>query len=102
MKHLLDAIHQAAKETAAYMTFDVRQSARDHGWDSNEATALRVRYTDGKFNIHAEGDHSETALTREFGTEHQRPSAVMRKYGNNPGKAADIFMSRLNKNAGGK
>lgn len=102
MKNLLNAIQKAAHETAAYMTFDVRKSARDHGWKPEDAAALRVRYTDGKFSVHAEGDHAEHALTQEFGTEHKRPSAVMRKYGKNPGNAASIFMDRLNKNAGGK
>jgi hypothetical protein len=96
------ALKKAAKDTAAYMTMDVRNSARSHGWASHEASALRVRYHDGEFHVHAEGDHAEDALTREFGTEEMRPTAVMRKYQNNPGNAEEVFMQRLNKHLGGQ
>jgi hypothetical protein len=102
VKNFLDALQKAAHETAAYMTFDVRQSARNHGWENHEANSLRVRYTDGKFGVHAEGDHSEAALTKEYGTEKNRPTAVMRKYGNHPGDSAKIFMKQFNRHVGGK
>jgi hypothetical protein len=102
VKHILEAIQKASHDTAAYMTMSVRNSARLHGWDSKEASSLRVRYQDGSFGIHAEGDHSEKALTKEFGTELHRPTAVMRKYANNPINAESVFLDRLNKHAGGK
>jgi hypothetical protein len=102
VKHILEAIDRAAQDAAAYMTFDVRRSARSHGWSPEEASSLRVRYSDNDFGIHAEGSHAEKALTKEFGTESSRPTAVMRKYGNNPGKSEAIFMRQLNKHIGGK
>lgn len=83
------------------MTFDVRRSARDHGWSPEEASSLRVRHTDGTFQVHIEGTHSDKAHEREYGTETQRPTAVARKYGNNPGRAAEIFTQRFNKHLGG-
>lgn len=101
MKHLKEALQKAAEDTAAYMTFDVRRSARSHGWNKDESSSLRVRYNSDGFHIHAEGDHSEAALTKEFGTEEQRPTAVMRKYGNNPGKASEVFLRQLDKHLGG-
>ena len=102
MKNFLEALQKAANETAAYMTFDVRKSARTHGWEDHEANSLRVRYSDGSFGVHAEGDHAEAALTKEYGTEKQRPTAVMRKYGNHSGNAAGVFLDRFNKHVGGK
>lgn len=102
MKNFSEALERAAHDTAAYMTFDVRRSARSHGWEPHEVASLRVRYVDGDFNIKAEGQHADAALLREYGSEKQRPTAVMRKYGNNPGKSGDILMQRLKKHMGGK
>lgn len=101
MKHFVEAIKRAAADTAAYMTFDVRQSARNHGWEPHEVSALRVRHEEGKFQVHLEGPHAEAAHVKEYGTETQRPTAVARKYGNNSGKAGEIFAQRLNKHLGG-
>lgn len=102
MKHLLEAVKKAAKDTSAYMTFDVRNSARAHGWSPEEAASLRVRYDDGKFTVHAEGEHAEAALTKEYGTETERPTAVIRKYSNSSGQAEQVFINQLKKHSGGK
>lgn len=102
MKHFPKALKRAISDTAAYMTYDVRQSAREHGWTPEEVSALRVRHVDGAFKILLEGEHAEKAHTREFGTETQRPTGVVRKYGNNPGKSAEILHQRINKHLGSK
>lgn len=101
MKHFPKALKRAISDTAAYMTFDVRQSARAHGWSPDEAASLRVRHVDNKFQVFFEGKHSESALNREYGTEKHPPTGVARKFGNNPGKASEIFTQRLNKHLGG-
>jgi hypothetical protein len=102
VKDFSEALHKAAQDTAAYMTFDVRRSARSHGWQPHEVSSLRVRYSDGNFNINAEGEHKEAALTKEYGTEQARPTAVIRKYSNNPGKSADVLIQQLKKYRGGR
>ena len=101
MKKLIEAVQKAAQDTANYMTYDARESAHAHGWNSHEADSIRVRYTDGEFHVHAEGDHAEHALSKEYGTETQRPTAVMRKYANNSGRSGEVFMAHLNRHAGG-
>lgn len=102
MKRYLDALSKAKADTAAYMTFDVRKSARAHGWTPEEAAALRVRHTDGSFGVHFEGPHAEAARTREYGTETEKPTAVARKYGHSHEAAAKFLAQRINKHLGGK
>lgn len=101
MKNILDALHKATQDTAKFMTADIRRSARQHGWAPHEVNSLKVSYQDKAFTISAEGENASDAWVKEFGSEIQRPTAVIRKYSNNPGKAADVFMKRLNKHAGG-
>jgi hypothetical protein len=102
VKRYLDALSKAVADTAAYMTYDVRHSARSAGWSDDEARALRVRHTDGTFGVHFEGPHAEAARTREYGTETTPPSAVARKYGHSHARAATILTKRLNKHLEGK
>lgn len=100
MKHFPDAISKAASDTARYMTADIRRSARQHGWADHEISAISVSYDGKAFNASLEGEHASAAWDREYGTETQRPTAVLRKYSNNPGKAEAVFMKQLSKHLG--
>ena len=102
MNRYLDALKKAKADTAAYMTFDVRRSARAHGWSAQEAAALRVRHTEDGFGVHFEGPHAEAARTKEYGTETESPTAVARKYGHSHEAAAKFLAQRINKHLGSK
>lgn len=83
------------------MEGEIRQSALSHGWDQNVVNNLHVRYHNNKFNVYVHDKFVSDALTHEYGDETARPTAVLRKYNNNPGTAADTFIKSLGKHMGG-
>jgi hypothetical protein len=91
VKKLLEATQKAAKSTAGFMTMQLRQSALQHGWDSDVVAHLHVVHEDGKFKTHVEPEYADRAWVHEYGTEHIRPTAVLRKYSNNPKVAKEAL-----------
>ena len=101
MKKYIDAIHKAAHDTAGYMTSEVRQSALQHGWNNEVANSITVDYKDGDFHHSVAPEHEEAAWVHEYGTENERPTAVLRKYGGNADHLDSAFMMSLSKHLGG-
>lgn len=102
MKDYLESLRKAAHDTAAYMTMDARKSALSHGWSKDEAKAIKVKFSEGKFDMKLTGKHATAAHIQEFGDEGKPPTAAARKYANTPGKSGEYFMQRFNKHIGGK
>ena len=95
MNDFIKAVHNAAHASAAYMQADLRHSAIEHGWHPTVAGALHVNYEDGKFNIQVNEEHYNAAHVHEYGDEHTRPTATVRKYGNDTTEAERAFAISL-------
>lgn len=102
MKSILNSINKAAHDTAQFMEGQIRQSALAHGWDKNVVENTHVRFQDKKFNVYVHDKYVGDALTHEYGNETARPTAVIRKYNNNPTGASEDFVKNLGKHMGGK
>ncbi|CAB4123499.1 hypothetical protein UFOVP46_21 [uncultured Caudovirales phage] len=102
MKKLLTAIQKAAADTASFVEHDIRRSALAHGWDKDVVANTHVSYEGGDFKVHTSPEHASRAFVHEYGNEATRPTAVIRKYNNNPGKASEAFVTHLQHHMRGK
>lgn len=101
MKHVIDALDDAAAITASKLTAGIRRTAHANGWAPHVADSLSVTYQNGKFGVSVPEEHADEAWKYEYGSETRRPTGVLRKYeySNADSKA---FFSTLNHIAGGK
>ena len=102
MKHVLEAFPQAAAQTARSMTYTLRQSALDHGWDSKVASKLFVVHDGEKFRVHVPARYKSKVHDLEYGTQSTPPSAVIRKFNNRPEHMEKVFLEHLSKLTKGK
>jgi hypothetical protein len=102
MKHLRDAIEKAAHDTAAYVTADLRHSAREHGWDEEVVSNMRVQHGEDGYKVMVPDDLKDRAFVHEFGDESSAPSAVIRKYSNDHSVAAHVMLKNIEKHLGGR
>ena len=100
MKRLVDAAQRATQDTARFMTMQLRHSALNNGWDSDVVDNIYVVHKDGKFSTHVHPDYSDRAFVHEFGDENRRPTAVMRKYANDPEISKQAFATSMSKHWG--
>lgn len=102
MTTLLNAIHKAAKDTAAHMTVELRARALEHGWDADVVKNTHIQYSNGAFSLRIHPDYTDRAFVHEYGNETLRPTAVLRRYEHQLGSVSDVFDSRLNAHLGGR
>lgn len=102
MKQFTEAIHKAAADAAVHMTANLRASALEHGWHSDVVNNLHVGYSEGHFSLNIHPDYQDRAFVHEYGNEHSRPTAVLRKYEHQIGDSSKIFNQRLIKHLGVK
>lgn len=95
MKQLTKALHSAASDAALHMTEDVRSSALEHGWDADVVRNMHVKYNDGNFSLQIHPDYRDRAFVHEYGNEHLRPTAVLRKYEHELGDVTKYFNKRF-------
>ena len=100
MEEVFSAIENAAHDAARYMTVDLRNRAHAAGWDSEVAENLHVRYAGGNFSAHVSPGYEERAHVHEYGTEHSRPTGVLRKFANEHSDGERAFVHNLNKHLG--
>lgn len=97
MKSIHDALHQAANHSALYMEHELRTNAIRQGWHPSVAHGLHVGYVDGEFKVSVDADKHAAAHLHEYGDETTRPTAVIRKHGNNTSMAEKAFIRSLEK-----
>lgn len=102
MKHITQSLHKAASDAALHITEDIRASALEHGWDSDVVRNMHVNYSNGAFSLNIHPDYYGRAFVHEYGNEHTRPTAVLRKYEHQLGDVRSFFNKRFNKHLGVK
>ena len=100
MKHIHSAIEQAAKQTSRYMTGQLRKEAKASGWPRHIQANMGVVYEDNKFTAHVHERHADEAAALEYGTEHTRPTAAIRRFSNRTKEADQFFIHSLKKIVG--
>jgi len=101
VKHSITAAHKAAHASAAFMTNELRRSALEHGWHPDVVHNMNVRYTGSDFVVDIHPDYQDRAFVHEFGNEHTRPTAVIRKYNNDGFNYERVMHMHLNEALGG-
>jgi len=102
MRMFREALDKAAKDTASYVTADLRHSAREHGWSEDVVTNMHVRHEEDGYKVHVPDDLKDKAFVHEFGDENSPPTAAIRKYSNNHAVAAQVMLKNLEKHLGGR
>jgi hypothetical protein len=82
------------------MTSLLRQSALDHGWDSDVVSGLSVDHSDDKFSVKVHSSVADRAFVHEYGSEQKRPTAAIRKFLNDSSFAEKAFIKRLDHHYG--
>lgn len=95
MKTLVEAALKAAEDTAVVLTHGVRDSAVSHGWDDGIVSNMAVSYSNNSYSVDIHPEVEPLAMDKEFGTETSRPTAAIRKYGNDLSKAEQAFIRSL-------
>lgn len=95
MKHIHSAVEQAAKQTSRYMTGQMRKEAKASGWPRHVVANMGVIYDDKRFQVHVHDRHFDEAQRLEYGTEHDRPTAAIRRASNRTKETDQFFMSAL-------
>lgn len=101
MKHFIDAAHNAAHSTAAFMTADLRSHAYHAKWDGNVINNMHVMYDGKSFSTQVHPDHHAGALFHEYGDETTRPTAVIRNFGNDTRQAERAMITHIARSVGG-
>ncbi len=83
------------------MTADLRGHAYHNGWHPDVINNTHVTYDGKSFSTVVHPDHHEAALNHEYGTETSRPTAVIRKYGNDTSQAERAMLTSLARQIGG-
>ena len=100
MKHIHSAVEKAAKQTSRYMTGQLRKEAKASGWPRHIVGNMGVIYDDNKFQVHVHDRHFDEAQRLEYGTEHDRPTAAIRRSSNRTKEAEQFFIGTLQKIVG--
>lgn len=100
MKHIHSAVEQAAKHTSRYMTGQLRKEAKASGWPRHIQANMGVIYDDNRFQVHVHDRHADEAHRLEYGTEHDRPTAAIRRSSNRTQGAEEFFINSLKKIVG--
>lgn len=95
MKHIHSAVEKAAKQTSRYMTGQLRKEAKASGWPRHIVGNMGVIYDDSKFQVHVHDRHFAEAQDLEYGTEHSRPTAAIRRSANRTKGADEFFTETL-------
>ena len=92
---LRKSLDKASTDSARIMTSLLRQSALDHGWDSDVVSGLSVDHTDNKFSVKIHNSVADRAFVHEYGNEYKRPTAAIRKFLNDSSFVEKTFIKRL-------
>lgn len=96
MKAIVQAAQKAAKDTARFMTAQLRHHALNAGWDEDVVAHMDVVHENGKFSTKIHPDYQERAFLHEYGDGKSRPKATIRKYANDPEMAKQAFTMAMN------
>lgn len=83
------------------MTGQLRQEAKKSGWPRHIVGNMGVIYDENRFQVHVHDRHFDEAHALEYGTEHSRPTAAIRRSSNRT-KGADEFFTETLKNIVGE
>ena len=100
LKNVQKALEQAIPGTEATLTEKLRQSAIAHGWHPDVVAHMNVQHKDGAFHAVIAPEYSDRAFVHEFGDESSRPTAVLRKFGNDTNAIHQTYMDKVNEQYG--
>jgi hypothetical protein len=97
----LTAVRQAAAQTTAFATAEVRQRATNAGWEPDVVGGTSVQFTGTAFETAIAEPVKDRAFVAEFGNEEKLPTAVLRKYNNDSETTQELFLTRVFRNMEG-
>jgi hypothetical protein len=92
--NLAKALVQSSKDTAKFMTAELRQEAINSGWDPAIANSLRVTFHKNKFSVKYPDKNKDKVLNLEYGTPATSPTAAIRRFSNRLDNAEKFLMQR--------
>lgn len=98
---ILNAIEAAAKDTAAFLTVDLRDHQTADGWHPDVVDATQVVYKDRSFSAQIAPEQSDQGFIHEYGNGTALPTGTLRKYSQNDDAAITALVSTLTEKVGG-
>lgn len=92
---ILNAIEEAAKDAAAFLTVDLRDHQAADGWHPDVVAATTVSYEDRTFSANIDAEQSDQGFIHEYGNGTVLPTATIRKYGMNADVAEKALIATL-------
>lgn len=100
INNLKPAFLKAARETAQFMTIELRAEAKASGWNPEIVNAIKVVYSSGHFNIKIPPQYKKAAENWEYGTPNRQPTAAIRRFSNRPEEAEKFLLKSVKTSLG--
>ena len=102
MINFKEAVFKAGVDASRSLTLNLRNMAAEHGWHPDLVKNLHVLFDGSDLKIHYPDSLKNHIHDLEYGTEHTRPTAVLRKFKNESSHVGNTLLSHFDKHMGGK
>lgn len=92
---LKPAFVKAARQTAQFMTLELRNETRASGWNPDIVDAIKVSYSNNHFNINIPSKFKSLADNWEYGTPNRQPTGAIRRFSNRPEEAEKFLLKSV-------
>ena len=92
---LKPAFLNAARETAQFMTVDLRNEIQASGWSNSLVNSIKVSYINNHLDVHIPSKHKALADNWEYGTPSRQPTAAIRRFSNRTEEAEKFLLKRV-------
>jgi len=92
---LKPAFLKAARQTAQFMTLELRNETRASGWNPDVTEAIKVSYSNNHLSINIPDKYKPLADNWEFGTPNRQPTGAIRRFSNRPEEAEKFLLKSV-------
>jgi hypothetical protein len=92
---LKPAFVKAARQTAQFMTLELRNEARASGWTPDVVDSIKVSYSNNRLGINIPAKYKTLADDFEFGNSNRQPTGAIRRFANRPEEAEKFLLKSV-------
>lgn len=100
IKAFKDALNSASNDAAHYMTAQLRSEAKASGWPSDVTTSMRIKHTNGSFDVQIPEKYHSRVFDLEYGTPDRQPTAAIRRFANRTDESEHFLLGRMSRTIG--
>jgi hypothetical protein len=92
-----EALDNAFAAASAELTAVMREDAEKRGWSKSLTEKMNIGYSGNLFQLNVPSNSEDEVFAKEYGTENEPPTAVLRKLSGNP-KAEAVLQKYVEEN----